>query len=1034
MRRPCPSDVVVPGVVLRGAVALSVWLGVLVGASAFALDPALDVNQYVHTSWRTRDGFGQGRIHAMTQTPDGYLWLGSEFGLLRFDGVRTVPWLEITGQDLPSSDIISLVVARDGALWIGTSKGLVSWKDGRLTSYPELAGHFIFALLQDGEGAVWAAGMAIPVGKLCTIRKGSAQCQGQDGRFGRGVLDLYADSHGNVWGGVFDGLWRWNAGVPQFHGLRGKNSVMGFAEDEDGSLLIGGAGGLVRLTEGRTEAYSRPGIAPDLIAYRMLRDRNGGLWIGTFNRGLVHARAGRTDSFTHLDGLSGDAVGALLQDREGNLWVATDEGLDRFREPAVATLSVPQGLSGAAVLSVLAAKDGSVWLTSGGGLNRWADGQITSPRTGPGTPDGKVDGLVPQSLFQDRSGRFWVSTVRRLGYLENERFTFLGGAPAGLVRAFAEDTAGTLWMANQDAGLIGVSQGKVVQQIPWTGLAHADFANALIADQVRGGLWIGFFRGGITYVRDGRVRASYTAADGLGGGFVSSFRMDPDGTLWTATEGGLSRLKDGRLATLTKKNGLPCDTVQWIMDDDAGFAWLYTACGLVRVPRSEMEAWAAAVDGRANEGAKQVFHATVFDLSDGVRTHPRGTGISPMVARSSDGRLWFVPFDGVSVLDPRHLALNPLPPPLHIEQITADRKTYGTGSAGSRPLSLPALIRDLQIDYTALSLAAPEKVRFRYRLEPRDRDWQDAGPRRQAFYTDLRPGNYRFRMTASNNSGVWNEAGTSLDFSISPAYYQTAWFRLAGLAAFAALLAALYRLRLRQATRQVRMRMEVRLDERERIARDLHDTLLQSVQGLILKFDAVGKRIPRGDPARQAIEETLDRADEILAEGRDRVRSLRGSAAALSDLPAAFQRIAKEAAHGSATTFRSVVEGRARDLNPTVLEESFSIGREALLNALAHSGALHVELEIAYDARHFRLRIRDDGRGIDPDILGQGGRSGHWGLQGMRERAHRIGANLELWSRPGAGTEVELKVPAATAYRSAPAAATTSWFRRSAGQ
>jgi len=289
-------------------------------------------------------------------------------------------------------------------------------------------------------------------------------------------------------------------------------------------------------------------------------------------------------------------------------------------------------------------------------------------------------------------------------------------------------------------------------------------------------------------------------------------------------------------------------------------------------------------------------------------------------------------------------------------------------------------------------------------------------------------------MTASNNSGVWNEAGTSLDFSIAPAYYQATWFRLAGLAAFAVLLAALYRLRLRQATRQVRMRMEVRLEERERIARDLHDTLLQSVQGLILKFDAVRKRIPSGDPARQAIEETLDRADEILAEGRDRVRSLRAGGPASGDLPAAFQRIAKEATQGSATTFQSVVEGRARDLDPTVLEESFSIGREALLNALAHSEALHVELEIAYDASQFRLRIRDDGRGIDPEVLGRGGRSDHWGLQGMRERARRIGANLELWSRPGAGTEVELKVPAATAYRSAPAVATTSWFRRSAGR
>jgi signal transduction histidine kinase len=403
------------------------------------------------------------------------------------------------------------------------------------------------------------------------------------------------------------------------------------------------------------------------------------------------------------------------------------------------------------------------------------------------------------------------------------------------------------------------------------------------------------------------------------------------------------------------------------------------------------------------------------------------------VAKTTDGRLWFVSVTGVSVVDPSHLPFNPLPPPVHVEQITADRKNYEATRAGGVPVRLPPRIRDLQIDYTALSLAAPEKVRFRYKLEGRDHEWQDAGTRRQAFYSDLPPARYRFRVTASNDSGVWNEEGTFVDFSIAPAYYQTAWFRLLAVAALLAAVAAAYRLRLRQATQRVRLRMEARLEERERIARDLHDTLLQSVQGLILKFDAVAKRIPHGDPARQAIDETLDRADEILAEGRDRVRSLRGTGAAPGDLPAAFERIAREAAQGGATTFRSVVEGRVREMDAMVLEEAFSIGREALLNALTHSGALHVELEIAYDARQFRLRIRDDGRGIDPEILGQGGRADHWGLPGMRERARRMGATLEVWSRPGAGTEVELKVPAATAYRKTNAAAASSWFRRSAG-
>ncbi len=586
----------------------------------------------------------------------------------------------------------------------------------------------------------------------------------------------------------------------------------------------------------------------------------------------------------------------------------------------------------------------------------------------------------------------------------------------------------TLWVSHQAHGLLGLSHGAI-QRIPLSTLGHDDFATALLADPVSGGLWVGFFRTGLVYLRDGQVRASYRAADGLGQGDVASLWFDRDHTLWASTEHGLSRLKDGRIATLTSRNGLPCDGVHWAMEDDARSFWLYTDCGLVRIARSEVEAWSAAADKDRASGhgdAAPAVHPTLFDVSDGVRTHTGAGGFTPLVARAADGRLWFLPWDGVSVVDPRHLPFNTLPPPLHIEQVIADRKAYEASSAGSRPLSLPALIRDLQIDYTALSLAAPEKVRFRYKLEGRDHDWQDAGTRRQAFYTDLRPGNYRFRMTASNNSGVWNDAGTFVDFSVAPAYYQTAWFRLAGLAALAGLLAALYRLRLRQVTRQVRMRMEVRLEERERIARDLHDTLLQSVQGLILKFAAIAKRIPAEDPTRRAIEETLGRANSVLAEGRDSVQSLR-TGAAVRDLPSALERVVKEASLDGATRFKSVVEGRPRELDPIVLEESVSIGREALLNAFAHSGGAHVEMEIAYDPRQFRMRIRDDGRGIDPDIQGKGGRSGHWGIQGMRERALRIGARLELWSRPGGGTEVELTVPAATAYRGSGTKAATSW-------
>ena len=996
---------------------------------AFALDPALDISQYAHTAWKLRDGFTKGAITSIAQTPDGYLWLGTEFGLHRFDGVRNVLWQPPADQHLPSNIIMSLLTTRDGTLWIGTDKGLVSWNGSRLTQYAEVAGQFIFALHEDRDSTVWVSASSLLTAKLCAIRQGRVQCYGGDGALGRGVFNLYEDRKGNLWAGVLNGLWRWKPGSPEFLPLPvGSPDHQSLAEDFDGALLICTSGGIKRLVDGKTEAYPLPGLVRQLRFNNMLRDHDGSLWIGT-STGLAHVHQGRTDVFEQSDGLSGDRVRTIFEDREGNIWVVTSSGLDRFREFALPTFTVNQGLSNASVASVLAVRDGSVFLTAPGGLNRWSNGQFTI--YGRSTAQTQPSKGAPNSLFQDGRGRIWAVTLREFGYLENDRFIAIGGIPGGVVRSIVEDTAGNLWIANQDHGLLHLRGSEVVQQLPWDKLGHKDFAAALAFDPLQGGVWLGFFQGGVAYFSDGKVHASYGVADGLGQGRVNDLRLDQDGTLWAATEGGLSRLKNNRVATLTSKNGLPCDTVHWLVEDDAHSFWLYTTCGLVRIARSELDAWAAAVD--KDRDAKRTIQATVFDNSDGVRSLAYPIGFSPQVAKSTDGKLWFPGLDGVSVVDPRRLPFNNLPPPVHIEQVTADRKTYDATSAANERLRLPPLVRDLEIDYTALSLVAPEKVRFRYKLESWDRDWQDAGTRRQAFYNNLPPGNYRFRVMACNNSGVWSTYDAVMDVFIEPAFYQTLWFRALGVLSLAGLIWGLYVTRLRRIAAIYKARLEERLQERERIARDLHDTLLQSVQGLILKFDAVAKQIPCQEPARQAMENALDRADQVLAEGRDRVRNLRDTPVHLSDLPAAFQRVAEETPQSRATTFKTIVEGNVRELHPLVLEESYSIGREALVNALTHSAGLHIEVEIIYDPRQFRLRVRDDGHGIDSRILEEGGRPDHWGLQGMRERAHRIGAQLELWSRPETGTEVELIVPGTTAYRALRAKSKSSWFRRSSG-
>jgi signal transduction histidine kinase len=451
------------------------------------------------------------------------------------------------------------------------------------------------------------------------------------------------------------------------------------------------------------------------------------------------------------------------------------------------------------------------------------------------------------------------------------------------------------------------------------------------------------------------------------------------------------------------------------MEGDANSLWLYMACGLVRIARPELDAWIAA---EKDENAKRMIQVTVFDSGDGVRIHTPG-GYSPPVAKSPDGRLWFLPFDGVSVVDPRHLPFNKLPPPVHIQEIIADHKNYNSSS--SSQLSLPPLVRDVELDYTALSLVAPEKVLFRYKLEGWDRDWQEAGNRRQAFYTNLSPRKYRFRVMACNNSGVWNEEGAFLDFSVASAYYQTNWFRLSGVAAFVLLLWALYQLRLQQLAREFNAGLEARVNERTRIARELHDSLLQGFQGLMFRLQAVRDLLPgQASEAAQALDIALERGDKAIAEGRDTVSNLREPILGDSDIAQALTALGKELAlqsgNGLVPCVRVLLEGNQRELNPILRDEIYRIAREALRNAFLHSRAQKIEAEITYSDSEFLLHVRDDGGGIDPEVANQGARAGHWGLPGMRERAKSFGGKLEVWSQHGAGTEIKLRVPGAIAY------------------
>jgi signal transduction histidine kinase len=481
---------------------------------------------------------------------------------------------------------------------------------------------------------------------------------------------------------------------------------------------------------------------------------------------------------------------------------------------------------------------------------------------------------------------------------------------------------------------------------------------------------------------------------------VNQLIVNPDGSVLGATPLGVVAWKEGKQQTLTVQNGLPCNTVHALIEDRQRALWLYTECGLVEIASTEIQRWWAQPD--------ITVQLRTFDAFDGVQP-----GRAPFAgaARSPDGRLWFANGDVLQMIDPDHLSGNALPPPVHIEDIIADRKSYYP----SEKLPLPPLTRDLEIDYTALSFVAPQKVRFRYKLEGRDAAWQEPGTRRQAFYNDLRPGRYRFRVIACNNDGVWNDAGAMLDFSVAAAWYQTDWFRALCLVSGGLIVCLTYRLRVRRIARAIAARFDERLAERTRMARELHDTFLQTIQGSKLVADDALD--PSTDPVRmrRAMEQVSVWLGRATQEGRAALNSLRTAMTQTNDLADALRRVTEDALIPSSMAVTFSVIGDAREMHPIVRDEIYRIAYEAIRNACAHSGASQLEVELRY-TNDLTLRVADDGTGIDPAIVDRG-KDGHFGLQGIRERAARIGGKLTLGSSSNSGTEIKLKVPGGMIFR-----------------
>jgi signal transduction histidine kinase len=525
----------------------------------------------------------------------------------------------------------------------------------------------------------------------------------------------------------------------------------------------------------------------------------------------------------------------------------------------------------------------------------------------------------------------------------------------------------------------------------------------------RGRVWAGTSAG--LDLLAGDHFAAVSATPGLSGAAVNSLAEDGSGDLYALSEtDGIGKIEGNRLVDLNA--GLD---VLGMAESKEGFFWLTGPNGIFRVPAAGLKRWERARD-------TPLGYAT-FGRADGLKSAECSVG-APDIVITPDGRLWVATVQGLAMMDlTRMPRMNPKPE-VFMEEVVVGRDREHAGDE----LVLRPGTHHVQLRFNAVDLASPEKVRLQYRLDGVDAAWLDADSTRTAVYTDIPVGMHSFHIRACSSDGVWDRAGIIYRITQQPFFYQTVWFRLVALAAIGLILAALYYLRLRQLAVQIQNRLEERLGERERIARELHDTLLQSVQGLTLRFQAVAERIPESEPARQMMEKALDRADQVLAEGRDRVKSLRTGMKRVSDLPQTLAEAAQELAQGTGLEFSVVVEGEPQPLHPIVQDEAYWIGREALVNAFQHSHGRRIEIEIAYGRRELRLRFRDDGRGIDPEVLQAGGRPGHWGVPGMRERGRKIGGQVSAWSRPGAGTEVELRVPATMAYRTRAGQALWQWF------
>lgn len=972
---------------------ISAGLLFLLSANVFALLPTKPITQYVHTVWQTDDGLPQNYVVAVVQTRDGYLWLATQEGLVRFDGVKFTVFDKHNTEQIKDNNIQALCEDQEGNLWFGTEgSGLIRYREGEFIAYSSqdgLSGDIVDAIFQDQEGNLWIGTLD---GLSCFKNGTFLNYHTKDGLANNTVLAIYEDQRGNLWIGTENGLNRFKDGRFTTYTTKdglADNLIRSICEDQKGNLWIGTRNGLSRLKNDKFTTYSvKQGLANNSVL-SLYKDRDSNLWVGTDGGGLSRLQDNGFTTYSKKDGLSDDSVASISEDREGNLWIGTyGGGLNRLKDGRFVTYTPEHGLSDDMVRAICEDQKGNLWIGTRNGLNRLKDGKISTYTTRQGLVHNSV-----LSLCEDYKGDLWIGTRGGLNRFQNGKFVTYStkdGLSDNTVLAVIEDGSQGLWIGT-GGGLSRWKKGKFTSFTTTDGLTN-DSIWALYLDS-GGSLWIGTEGGGLNRWKDGRFSA-YTTKDGLANNVVMAIYEDQQSNLWIGTSGGLSRFRDGRFVTCRSKDGLFDDSIFQILEDAGGYLWMSCNKGIFCVSKQQLDDFFA--------GKTASIMSTPYGTADGMANRECNGGFQPAGWKTTDGKLWFPTIKGATMIDPHSIRINELIPPVIIEQVIVDSASVDL----NQERQFAAGKEKFEFHFTGLSFIAPEKVQFKYKLEGFDKDWVYAGNRRDISYTNIPPGRYVFKVLACNNDLVWNERGASFEFYLKPHFHQTYWFYALCLLATGLLGWGIYRFRVRQ----MQMRFSAVLAERSRLAREIHDTLTQCFVGIGLQLETVSGTLKQSPQmAEQHLQLARKMVRNSLAEARRSVWEMRSQALENSDLAGVLSETLQQMTGATSVQGEFQVYGKPTRLAKTVEMNLLRIGQEALANAIKHAQPDKVRIELTFTPQTTQLRVIDNGRGFEVQSL-LSASSGSFGLVGMRERADQMNAQLTIQSVPGVGTEIEITV------------------------